>query len=151
MQANGKAKLMTGTSGLESETPFAIYDPDSSSWRTSALTFPWGSGEWSATWPRSGTTRSGRAYELPMLAHHIDASACSSSLPTGQQMLPTPAVNDMGARKTVEKWDSWTEDMKAKHKNGNGHGRSLAIEILRLTSEPGNGALLMSLSGDGNE
>ncbi len=39
-------------------------------------------------------------------------------------LLPTPAVNDMGAGKTVEAWDEWTDRMKAKHGNGNGHGSS---------------------------
>jgi len=47
-------------------------------------------------------------------------------------LLPTPAVNDMGAGKTVEHWDEWTAAMQAKHGNGNGHGKSLAIETLRI-------------------
>lgn len=61
-----------------------------------------------------------------------------------EHLLPTPAVNDMGEGKTVEKWDAWTDAMKAKHGNGNGHGKSLAIEAQRLTAacsycgEPGS-------------
>jgi len=51
-------------------------------------------------------------------------------------LLPTPAVNDMGAGKTVEHWDEWTAAMQAKHGNGNGHGKSLAIETLRLLPTP---------------
>lgn len=51
-------------------------------------------------------------------------------------LLPTPAVNDMGEGKTVEHWNDWTESMKAKHGNGNGHGRSLAIEAQRLLPTP---------------
>lgn len=51
-------------------------------------------------------------------------------------LLPTPAVNDMGAGKTVEDWDTWTDAMKAKHGNGNGHGASLAIEAQRLLPTP---------------
>lgn len=47
-------------------------------------------------------------------------------------LLPTPAVNDMGAGKTVEWWDDWCAHHKAKHGNGNGHGPSLAVEMLRL-------------------
>ena len=46
-------------------------------------------------------------------------------------LLPTPAVNDMGAGKTVEAWDEWTARMKSSHGNGNGHGASLHIESLR--------------------
>jgi len=51
-------------------------------------------------------------------------------------LLPTPVVNDMGAGKTVEKWDSWTAEMKAKHGNSNGHGPSLSIEVRRLLPTP---------------
>ena len=47
------------------------------------------------------------------------------------RLLPTPAVNDMGAGKTVEAWDDWTARAKATHGNGNGHGASLHIESLR--------------------
>lgn len=49
-----------------------------------------------------------------------------------EHLLPTPAVNDMGAGKSPDAWDAWTERMKAAHGNGNGHGKSLAIEALRL-------------------
>jgi hypothetical protein len=52
------------------------------------------------------------------------------------QLLPTPAVNDMGEGKTPEAWDEWTEKMQAKHQNGNGHGKSLAIEAMRLMPTP---------------
>jgi DNA (cytosine-5)-methyltransferase 1 len=59
-------------------------------------------------------------------------------------LLPTPAVNDMGAGKTVDAWDAWTDAMQAKHGNGNGHGKSLSIEAARLLPSPtvsdGNGA-----------
>lgn len=51
-------------------------------------------------------------------------------------LLPTPAVNDMGEGKTVERWDEWTADMQAKHGNGNGYGKSLAIEAQRLPPTP---------------
>lgn len=51
-------------------------------------------------------------------------------------LLPTPAVNDMGEGKTVDKWDEWTATMQAKHGNGNGHGKSLAIEAQRLLPTP---------------
>lgn len=48
-----------------------------------------------------------------------------------EHLLPTPAVNDMGASYDVEGWDAWTARMKAAHGNGNGHGNSLHIEALR--------------------
>lgn len=51
-------------------------------------------------------------------------------------LLPTPAVNDMGAGKTPEAWDAWTERMRARHGNGNGHGNSLHIEAMRMLPTP---------------
>ncbi len=36
-------------------------------------------------------------------------------LPSAVHLLPTPAVNDMGAGKTVEAWDEWTARMKSSH------------------------------------
>lgn len=54
----------------------------------------------------------------------------------GLTLLPTPAVNDMGAGKTIEKWDTWTDRMRAAHSNGNGHGNSLHIEALRMLPTP---------------
>ena len=56
--------------------------------------------------------------------------------PDGLTLLPTPAVNDMGAGKTPEAWDEWTAAMRAKHGNGNGHGKSLEIEAQRLLPTP---------------
>lgn len=51
-------------------------------------------------------------------------------------LLPTPAVNDMGAGKTPEQWDEWTARLKLLGINGNGHGPSLAIEAARLLPTP---------------
>jgi len=52
-------------------------------------------------------------------------------------LLPTPAVNDMGAGYTPEGWDAWTAAMKVKHDNGNGHGKSLSIEARRSVTDWG--------------
>lgn len=52
------------------------------------------------------------------------------------RLLPTPAVNDMGEGKTLEWWDDWTEAQRVKHGNGNGHGKSLAVEALRMLPTP---------------
>lgn len=51
-------------------------------------------------------------------------------------LLPTPVTNDMGEGKTVEAWDEWTTAMQERHGNGNGHGKSLAIEAQRLLPTP---------------
>lgn len=62
-----------------------------------------------------GSTRGGRS------------GAAHGSTPAS--LLPTPAVNDMGASYTPDTWDAWTERMRADH--GNGHGKSLAVEVQR--------------------
>jgi DNA (cytosine-5)-methyltransferase 1 len=54
-----------------------------------------------------------------------------------EHLLPTPAVNDMGASYDVERWEAWTARMKAEHGNGNGHGNSLHIEALRMSERFG--------------
>jgi hypothetical protein len=51
-------------------------------------------------------------------------------------LLPTPTVNDMGAGKDPQKWQEWTEAMRQKHGNGNGHGRSLEQEAVSLLPTP---------------
>lgn len=56
-------------------------------------------------------------------------------LASGGRLLPTPVVNDMGDGKTPPQWDQWTDDMKTRHGNGNGHGPSLAIKAQRITHE----------------
>jgi len=64
--------------------PFAWYDHGSRCWRTWQRCFL---GEWerfSGAWPRSGMTRNGIAYRLPMLA--------APTLETGYGLLPTPTV-----------------------------------------------------------
>jgi len=65
-----------------------------------------------------------------------DANRHDPNLSAIPLLLPTPAVNDMGEGKTVEHWDEWTAKMQAAHGNGNGHGKSLAIEAQRLLPTP---------------
>ena len=61
-----------------------------------------------------------------------DLGLLVAELAEGISLLPTPAVNDMGEGKDVDAWDAWTERMRAAHGNGNGHGKSLAIEAQRM-------------------
>jgi hypothetical protein len=51
----------------------ASYDPATSSWRTSQHCLVEGLTVFSETWPRSGMTRNGTAYQLPTLAPLTDA------------------------------------------------------------------------------
>ena len=80
------------------------------------------------------TTRDHKDHTIRREPHRPDDTDTLASALTDVPcaLLPTPAVNDMGEGKTVEKWDSWTDAMKAKHGNGNGHGKSLSIEAQRL-------------------
>lgn len=109
-------------------------------------------GEHGQQWriPASGQASRGRALGEPAGRDRTSAILPTPTsdlmLPSAvAKLLPTPAVNDMGAGKTPEDWDAWTERMKAEHGNGNGHGASLSIEAMRLlptpTTEPqtGNG------------
>jgi hypothetical protein len=65
--------------------------------------------------------------------HHGDGGMDLRTAVAEIPLLPTPAVNDMGAAYTPEQWDEWTATMKAKHNNGNGHGKSLIVEAQPLS------------------
>jgi hypothetical protein len=80
--------------------------------------------------PKAGDGERGR--DLPRLR----ADTHSRELATAVSLLPTPAVNDMGAGKDPQAWDDWTERMKQAHGNGNGHGKSLEQEALRMLPTP---------------
>jgi len=73
---------MSDTSGPPSRTPFAYYDPATSCWRTSQGTLFEDSDRYSETWPRSGMTRAGCAYELPTPALPTAGNVSSSLLGT---------------------------------------------------------------------
>jgi len=65
----------------------ASFDPDTSSWRTSQLSLETnGLDGFSETWPRSGMTRSGTAYQLQPLVPRIKETASG--------LLPTPTAKD---------------------------------------------------------
>lgn len=90
----------------------------------------------------SSASRSGNELTLLPTPRTSDTNGAGShgeggpDLRTAVTLLPTPAVNDMGEGKTVEAWDERTAKMKAAHGNGNGHGKSLAIETQRLLPTP---------------
>lgn len=82
---------MNDTSGRMCGKQFATYDHDSRSWKMWPATGLWGSIEFSETWPRTGSMRSGRVFERPTLVPHITANGCSSL-----SMLPTPVAQPSG-------------------------------------------------------
>ena len=73
-------------SGPHSRMPFAIFDLDTLSWRTSqACLLPSLEMCWE-DWPKSGLMRNGRLYELPTLVRPINVN--------GYLSLPTPNARD---------------------------------------------------------
>ena len=89
--------MTTDTCGRTSGTQFASYDPQSRSWRTWPGTGLWGSIEFSETWPRTGYTHAGSAFEHPTSVHPTPVSECSS-------LLPTPIASDsIGGRQDPQK------------------------------------------------
>ena len=82
-------------------------------------------------WPADADL-TGLAWAEPAAGRDVPAGCGGGAV----SLLPTPAVNDMGEGKEPEAWDAWTAVMQAKHGNGNGHGKSLAIEAQRLLPTP---------------
>jgi hypothetical protein len=77
-------------SGLTWPTPFAFYDPDTSSWRTSQQSLFEDLTSSPETWPRSGMTSNGTAYLLP-------PSAPLTAATGGGELLPTPTATNTKA------------------------------------------------------
>jgi hypothetical protein len=150
---------MSDTYGRMSGMPFAQYDRDSSSWKTSEVTSLWALTLSSLTLPNWGSLHDGALYEHPtperlttghgfsFLPTPINSdynTPASEWLPDRERLqlrdiaalLPTPAVNDMGAGKTPEWWQEWTARMELLHRGGGGHGKSLEQEALKMLPTP---------------
>jgi len=72
--------------GSSSRAPFAYFDRDTCSWRTSQGSLLEGSGEFCTIWPIQGSWDRGFAWELAISERRIDESGSSFSL------LPTPGA-----------------------------------------------------------
>jgi hypothetical protein len=82
LQAEAQAlRASAAAYGRSSPELLAKYDPATSSWRTSQLCLDGALAEFSETWPRSGTMRSGTAYRLAPLVPLTDEIG-SGSWPT---------------------------------------------------------------------
>ena len=136
--------------------PFAIYDPESSSWSSHQPSLlidsdPCGAVS-SLTWPTSGSMRSGRCCAHPTLVPHTSAGG-SSLLPTPRaqdvaytsarakalygssptltetvRMLPTPTVNDSRGGRNRTSWRS--------KQDGLHHDGVTLIDAVRLLPTP---------------
>lgn len=88
--------------GANTRVSLANFDPGTSSWRTSQLSLLEDSGECLETWPRSGMTRSGTAFQLQPLA------PLTGGIASG--LWPTPVARDDG--KTLEAHLAMKQRMK---------------------------------------
>lgn len=88
-------------SGLSSLASFARFDPATCSWRTPQCSLLGDSDRFSATWPRSGSMRSGECWERPMLA------PTTSAIDSGS-LLPTPTASEYGSRNNGKRGDGTT-------------------------------------------
>ena len=96
------ARKTPATSGPCSLSAFAWYDPDTHCWRTSQGTLVSGSDLFSQTWPRSGMTHNGTAYQRPPSAPRTSAIEYSLSQgthgPNSDGLWPTATTADHGTR-----------------------------------------------------
>ena len=100
--------MMTGTCGLTRSESSGKWDRDSQSWRTSQASL-WEvmdghhmGAPWSDSWPKSGMTRNGELYPLPMLERLISA--------TGGGSWPTPTTEDAGRNGSAEDWRKYEKE-----------------------------------------
>ena len=152
---------MSGTCGPTCGMPFARYDPDSSSWRTSEATSLWDLTLSSLTLPPWGCLHGGELSERPTPElRTVEPVSSSSLLPTvttqdGENMagpsqmrrhtlplntvaalLATPSVVDMGSAYSPEAWEAWRQEQRKTHANGNGHGESLTQQAIAMLPTP---------------
>ncbi len=119
---------MTEQSLSISGTPLGFFDPEQLCWRMSQASLLSEEPPSLRHLPKWGMTRAGELSELPMSERHIKEL-------DGFVLLPTPVVNDMGDDKTVEWWENWIMEKREQHNNGNGHGKSLSIEVRLLAGD----------------
>lgn len=124
-------------SGSPSPPAFAAFDPATSTWRTSPRSARAASDESSETWPRSGMTRSGRAFALPTPEPRTAAIASSSSpsgpaQPQGSRLLPTPVAGNFNDGASLPAWQGRRDRQKKLGRNGIGIGTPLPVAIALL-------------------
>lgn len=83
----GLAKKREAASIAKSSASLGWFDPATCSWKTSQQSFLTDSEPSSMTWPRSGMTRNGYAYELPIVGRIITGT-------DGGAYVPTPTATD---------------------------------------------------------
>lgn len=107
--------------GASTPTPFAYFDRDTCSWKTSQASLFEDLIESSPTLPSSGSMRSGAVFRRRPLVHHTGVTDCSSV-----QLLKTP---------TAQLATNGGSQNPDKRKAG-GHGPTLADEVEHLLPTP---------------
>lgn len=113
--------------GQSTPVSLASYDPDTSSWKTSQLCLLGGSEPFSGTWPRSGMTRSGIAYQLAPLAP-LTAGTVSGLLQPGPRR-PGPSGNELGRAVNQAEWATPTAHPRTHTPRQVDHGQQLANQV----------------------
>lgn len=101
LPATGKANRTRDTSFHGWPVPFAIFDPGTQSWKTYPAISLWDSEPFKDSWPRSGMTQDGIAYQLLPSAPRTSAIEFSSSLhhgPNSDGLWPTATTQDHATR-----------------------------------------------------
>jgi hypothetical protein len=112
---------MSATSGRTSQTPFAFYDPDTRSLRTSQGTFDVDSTPSSPTLPASGSMSNGALF-----AHRRSTLATAANASSSSPLLKTPT-----AQLAINGGSQHPDKRKA-----GGHGPTLADEVEHLLPTP---------------
>ncbi len=107
--AAGAAPTTPATSGPSSPVLLASFDPDTPCWRTFQATLASELPTYSQTLPRSGMTRHGRLFALPMWERRTAGNGGSALLPTAK----TP-TGGSEAREAREARGSGGEDLEAR-------------------------------------
>lgn len=107
--------------GESSLGSLASYDHAMSAWKTCQRSLFVDSTVYVATWPRSGMTRTGALYPLPVLVRRTSAS--------GFSLWPTPIASLPSDGEAVGQWMARRERTRQRLRNGNGFGMPLSIAV----------------------
>src|SRR5690625_1252055 len=95
---------MLGVYSVQQHKVIATWNSDRDLWETSQTSLFEPLAVYSETWPTSGMTHNGTAYELPTSEHHTDGTGSSS-------LLPTPGARDYKGKKGGAKDGTFGKDL----------------------------------------
>ncbi len=125
----------SGRSSIES---FARYDPASCSWRTSQHCFFGGLTEFSETWPRAGSMRSGNAFRHAPLVPRISGTECLLLPAHGERQCSAGAVHLLP---TLNQWDGQRGAESRATKQNRGSGGINLVQALKALPTSTSGPL----------